>query len=204
MHSTPTRLRMVCPQFSTQEPAPRRFVRAAFLRKAHVFYPEAASTPTERAADPAGQACSGKGPDRRTRPKRIEQTRRSAASLRLPPPSRSFRSGVLRHRLDASCTLRHFLLVRGKMTGYLPYPEPPTAWRATPTRPLPSIRRLARCVLGEKQKQGEDRGCPKGQRKRSVKKGKRNGRAKKSTKVLLTRKCDSHDTPVALVIVFPL
>jgi hypothetical protein len=99
-------------------------------------------------------------------------------------------------------TLRHFVPVRGKITGHLPYPEPPTAWRATATRPLPSIRRLARCVLGGKH--GEERGCTKGQRKRGVKKGKRNGRAKKSTKVLLTRKCGSHDTPVALVIVFPL
>ena len=40
--------------------------------------------------------------------------------------------------------------------------------------------------------------------KKGRKKSKEKRKSKKSTKVLLTRKCGSHDTPVALVIVLPL
>jgi hypothetical protein len=48
------------------------------------------------------------------------------------------------------------------------------------------------------------RGWTKGQRKGGVKREKNRSNPKKSTKILLTRKCGSHDTPIAPVTVFPL
>jgi hypothetical protein len=44
----------------------------------------------------------------------------------------------------------------------------------------------------------------KGQRKEGVKREEKRSASKKSTKILLTGKCDSHDTLVAPVTVFPL
>ena len=172
MHSTPTRLRMGPPTIFDAR------ARSAQVRSSSLPQESAAPTATEHAADPAGQAFPCAGPDRCARSKRIAQTR--------PVP---LRSGC-RHHQDprwgpspsARCfgTLRHFVPVRGKITGHLPYPEPPTAWHATATRPLPSIRRLARCVLGGKH--GEERGCTKGQRKRGVKRERETEEQKKVQK----------------------